>query len=113
MSRTLYSDERRHLHQHLDELLDMRGVEGFELSLAVYQDEGVKVFAFGKGTILPEDRIRTDLRLLADKCRDMGTANALAMLPVIGTCIDYLERLYEKSHGEGAAPAHSASEVVQ
>ncbi len=111
MSR-IQSEDRRHLHQHLDELLDLTGVEGFDLSLAVYRAEDVQAFAFGKGKVLAEDRIRTDLRLLADKCRKLGTNNALAMLPVIGMCIRHLERLYG-SNDEGTAPAQPASEVVQ
>ncbi len=112
MSR-IYSEDRRHLHQHLDELLDLTGVEGFDLSLTVYLAEGIaRAFAFGKGKVPAEDRIRTDLRLLADKCRKLGTNNALAMLPVIGMCIRHLERLYG-SNDEGTAPAQPASEVVQ
>lgn len=103
-----YSEaERSHLHQHLDELLDLDGVDAFDLSLAVYHDTGVKVFAFRKGSVIPEDLIRTDLHLLADKCQKMGTASALAMLSLIRGCIMYLEQLYDES------PAENTSEVVQ
>ncbi len=112
MSR-IHAEDLRSLHQHIDELVKLDGVKGFDFSLTVYLAEGVaRAFAFGKGKVPAEDRIRTDLRLLADKCRKLGTNNALAMLPAIGECIRHLERLYV-SNDEGTAPAQTASEVVQ
>lgn len=47
--------------------------------------------------------IYSDLCLLASECRNMGTPNALAMLPLIAMCIEYIEYLYDKSHGEGVS----------
>lgn len=113
MSQKLYSDERLQLHQDIDKLLDMGGVKGFELSLFVYRDKGCSVLSCGSGKVIPEESIHTALRLLANRCLEWGTENSLAMLPVIGTCIDYLDRLYEKSHGEETSPAPRALEVVQ
>lgn len=45
--------------------------------------------------------IYSDLRLLADECRDMGSPNALAMLSLTTACIEYIERLYEGAPDEG------------
>lgn len=104
MTKPLFSEEdRRGFHEDIDAVLGVTGLEGLTFSLAAYHENGVKVMSVGKGKVPVEDFIRTDLRLLAEKCRDTGTPNALAMLPLIAMCIEYIEYLYDKSHGEGVS----------
>lgn len=99
MSTPLFSEEdRRRLHDNIDVALNLDGIKGIMFSLSVFCDNGVSVASVGKGQVCEEDFIRTGLRILADQCRDMGTPNALAMLPLIAMCIDCIERLYTKSH---------------
>lgn len=104
MNKPLFSDDdRRRFHQEIDMMLGVTGLEGLTFSLAAYHEAGVKVMSVGKGKVPVEDFIRTDLRILADKCREVGKPNALAMLPLIAMCIEYIEDLYDKSHGEGVS----------
>ena len=92
----------------------MHEFDAMAFTLTDYHGEDVKVLSVGKGKVPPEDHIRTDLRLLADKCRDMGTPNALAMLPLIAMCIEYIERLYDMAHNAGVSPLDvTATEVRQ
>lgn len=115
MSKPLFSEEaRRRFHEKIDVVLGVTGREAVTFSLMAYHQNGVRVLSAGKGKVCAEDFIRTDLRLLADKCRDMGTPNALAMLPAIAMCIEYIEHLHDQSNEEGVTIMDTtATEVRQ
>lgn len=93
-------EERAKIHRYIDEIMDLDGLEGFFFKMAFYVPDDVKTFQYGKGNIPADDQIHTDMRMLIDQCRQLGTPRALAMIRPIEQCIRFLERLHERDYGE-------------
>lgn len=99
-------EDRAAVHRQIDALLDTDGVDGIMVTAAVFHDDAVKTFQFGKGTVSADDQILTNLNMMIDRCKQLGTLNALLMINPLLDCVMRLRKLHdlnEKSEEAGHA----------
>lgn len=93
MSLDTSQDLHEIIHRQIDAMLNLQGVDGYNIAIAVFHAGGVKCMQYGQGNVSAEDHICAKLNMLIDHCRTLNTPVSLAMIEPINTCITQLENI--------------------